>query len=157
MEGRREQGGGRICWTASCNCGVLPTQSRVCDQKHVAAAPLCRGSAGLEWGHQPRCFCCPPCLSCLRLPATVVWSALTPCDGPIVVTHPVASSSTFKETRGEPEGKACHAASSELAINTLACPRGSKKVTGDGSAGGRHSQRQRGTSQAASPERFHQH
>ncbi|XP_035756064.1 protein kinase C eta type, partial [Egretta garzetta] len=57
----------------------------------------------------------------------VVWSALAPHHGPIVVTHLVASSSTFKKTGGEPEVQACHSASSELAINTLACPQGSKK------------------------------
>lgn len=128
VEGRREQ------WEegfAGLPLGTVvfcqPRAERVCDPKHEAPAQLCKGSAGPGWGHQPCCFCHPPCLSCLRLPTMVVWSALAPHHGPIVVTHLVASSSTFKKTGGEPEVQACHSASSELAINTLACPQGSKK------------------------------
>lgn len=60
----------------------------------------------------------------------LAWFALTPHTGPIVVTHPGASSSSFKETREEPEVTACHSAPSELAINTLPCPQGSEKATG---------------------------
>lgn len=93
----------------------------------MALSLLCRGSAGLGWGHQPPLLCHPPCLSCLHLPVTVAWSALTPLHGPIVVTHLVASSSAFKDTRGEPEVKACYSAPSELSVNMLACPRGCKK------------------------------
>lgn len=89
-------------------------------------------------------LCHPLCLSCLCPPVMVAWFALIPCNGPIVVTHILASSSAFKEARGEPVVKACHSASSELAINTLACPQGPKQAARGVSAGGRYSQCQCG-------------
>lgn len=142
--GGGSKGRGRICWVVSWNCVVLLTRRRVWHR------PCCAGALrGWDGDITPVSHLAG--ISLWRLPALPSPPTMA------VVTHLVASSSAFKETRGEPKVKACHSAPSELAINTIACPWGSKKATGGGSVGGRCSQRQHGTSQTALPKWPHQH
>lgn len=122
-----------FCWPGA-ECGTIPAVQGLC-RAGMGTSPSVSHLAGISLWRLPA----------LPSPPTMA-----------MVTHVVASSSTFKETRGEPKVKACHSAPSELAINTIACPRGSKKATGGASVGGRCSQRQHGTSQAALPKWLHQ-
>lgn len=128
MERRREQGAEGfvgLCFEIVLFC----QREAKCPFKSMWHHPCCAGGLWAGRGTPAPLLCHPLCLSCPSLPVIVAWFALTPHDGPIVVTHPGALSSSFKGTRGEPEVTACHSAPSELAINMLACPQGSEKPT----------------------------
>lgn len=147
MERRREQGAEGF--VGLCFEIVLFCQHEAkCPFKSMWHHPCCAGGLWAGRGTPAPLLCHPLCLSCPSLPVIIAWFALTPHDAPIVVTHPGASSSSFKGTRGEPEVTACHSAPSELAINTPV-PKDLKNPQ-SGSVGGRRSQRQHGPSQAAS-------
>lgn len=95
-----------------------------CTFKSTLHHPCCAG--GLQgWGGDISLAALSSSVS--ELPVMVAWSALAACDGPVGTSF-----FAFKETRGEPEVRACHSAPSELARNTLACPRGSRRAPGDG-------------------------